>query len=100
MRMEKNGVRYFSFSELVTKTNEAKPIDEDKLKKFQSKHICRACKQPLSYVCGNVMACRNPECKGIKVVHKDKDGNDVASYQASFELLDEIGANIAQRYFE
>lgn len=77
--------------------------DEAKLKsqreKFCNKHLCKACKQPMEYVGGNVMTCTNPECKGVKIEHKDKEGNVYYTYMTSYDLLRPLGAEIASNIF-
>ena len=77
--------------------------DENKLKtqreKFCGKHLCQACKAPMEYIGGNVMACTNPNCKGIKNEHKDKEGNMYITYSTSYDLLKPLGAEIASNIF-
>lgn len=80
-----------------------KTKDEEKLKKqqndFGARHLCKACSQPMTFIGGNQMCCANPECKGIKLERKDKDGNSVITYLTSYELLDEKGSEIAQNIY-
>lgn len=107
MRIENNGIRYFGFTELAGAFN-LKPFvkvtsDKEKLKdqrdKFVSKHKCRACGQPMEYIGGNQMVCKNPICKGIKVEKTDSEGNKIVNYLPSFSLLDTKGAEIASNIF-
>lgn len=101
--------KYESFQELCKDYYHMKPVtkvtkDADKLKsqqeKFVGRHKCKACGEPMTFISStSVMTCRNPECKGIKFVRKDKDGNDVVSYIPSYDLLDENGAEIANNIF-
>ena len=67
--------------------------------RFLSKHKCKACGAPMTYIHGNVMACKNPECKGIEIKREDKDGNEMVSYINSFCTLDDLGAEIASNIF-
>nr|DAZ58788.1 MAG TPA: NAD-dependent DNA ligase C4 zinc finger domain [Caudoviricetes sp.] len=80
-----------------------KTRDTKKLKKqqesFLSKHICRACGNPLTYTGGNIMTCTNPDCKGIKIEREDKEGNVITSYITSVHLLDSVGEKIAHNIF-
>ena len=48
---------------------------------------------------GNIVACTNSKCKGIKNIKKLDDGTEVVTYLTSYELLDDIGTNIANRIF-
>lgn len=100
---------YSSFEELA-KAFGLKPIrkqtkDKEKLNKqremFCSKHICSNCKQPMTWIGGNVMSCLNPSCNGIKheqVINSDT-GETKIWYSPSFDLLDERGASIAENIF-
>lgn len=80
-----------------------KTKDENKLHKqqenFANNHKCKACGMPMSYIFGNVMTCVNPKCQGIEVKRIDKDGNEVVSYHTSYDILDDIGAEIANNIF-
>lgn len=61
MRREKNGDRYFSFSELpgITQSEKTKTGKSEK-----ALGNCKFCKSPLSYVEGtNVVICSNEKCK-------------------------------------
>ena len=80
-----------------------KTSDEKKLKgqqeKFVNKHRCKSCGEPMTWVGGNQMTCMNERCKGIKVEREDKKGNKIVSYITSYDLLDDVGAEIASAIF-
>lgn len=100
--------QYNSLEELRTawgcKTIVKRTSDTNKLQAqreaFCGKHKCKACGQPMSYVGGNQMACQNPNCKGIKVERTLKDGTVITSYEVSYDLLDELGTEIAGNIFD
>lgn len=104
MRIDQRGnAHYSSFQELASAYN-IKPVsrvtkDKEKLKsqqnKFQSRHRCRACGEPMSWIGDNIMTCCNPKCKGIKIKHKNEDGTESVGYITSYDLLDTEGADIA-----
>lgn len=101
----KNGI-YESFAELASdwkiKPIKNKKDNNDSLKnKFNNKHTCPACKQPLSYISGtNIMSCKNVSCKGIKDSRTDKDGNQINVYYPSFHILDDTGKKIANSIYK
>lgn len=108
MRVENNGIRYFSFAEIaqasgikpVSKTTNDKEKLNNQRKTFKSKHRCKACGEPMTWIEGaNIMTCLNEKCKGIKHVRKDKEGNDVVFYTTSYDLLDDLGTEIATNIF-
>ena len=80
-----------------------KTSDAVKLKKqqedFMSKHRCKACGAPMAYSGGNIMTCVNEKCKGIEVKREDAEGNEMVSYITSYDLLDDLGAEIANNIF-
>jgi len=98
-------VHYSSFQELAASMGLSKPGKKNKKKieylqdRFNKKHKCRACGQPLTFMGGNIVACTNPKCKGIKTTRKLDDGTEIVSYITSYKLLDEVGSNIASRIF-
>lgn len=105
MRINQRGEAcYSSFEELAAAFN-LKPVqkvtkDKEKLElqreKFTSKHKCKACGEPMSYVPGtSVMTCTNEKCKGIKYETVDAEGNKKINYFVSYDLLDEVGTDIA-----
>lgn len=77
--------------------------DKNKLGKqrevFLGKHLCSACKMPMTYIGGNQLVCQNIECKGIKHETKLEDGNVKIWYTPSFDLLDDKGSEIAYNLF-
>lgn len=98
---------YTSFEELA-KAFGCKPVNkqtnnQDKLNKqrenFCGRHLCKACKQPMVYIGGNIMCCKNESCKGIKHELKNDDGDSKVWYTPSFDLLDEKGSEIAINLF-
>lgn len=87
LRKENNGIRYFGFNEFAkevygldapTSTIKNEEKRESLRKKFEEKNVCSECKQPLTYVGGNVLSCTNPKCKG------------------SYKLLDERTTHLAK----
>lgn len=75
MRKEKNGTRYFGFDEVAKELYNLPPYSngfsneeqrKSVLQKFEAKNVCKDCKQPLSYIGGNVLCCKNSECKSSK----------------------------------
>ena len=106
MRKDNQGnEHYSSFSELAASMGLNKPAIKNKKKieyqkeKFNKRHKCKACGQPLTFLGGNVVTCTNPKCKGIKNVRKLDDGTEMVNYLTSYELLDDVGTNIATRIF-
>lgn len=99
-------VHYSSFSELAASMGLQKPAKKNKKKieylqdRFNKKHKCKACGQPLVYMGGNIVTCTNPKCKGIKTTKKLDDGTETTVYLTSYELLDDVGTNIASRIFD
>lgn len=83
---------------VVKKTSDVEKLAKQQ-ESFVKRHICRACGLPMAYIDGNVMTCRNPECKGIEVKREDKDGNEITTYLISYEILGERGAEIANNIF-
>lgn len=100
--------QYNSLEELRSAWN-CKPIkkrtsDNGKLQAqreaFCGRHKCKACNQPMTYVGASAMACQNPNCKGLKNERTLADGTKVIAYEVSYELLDPLGAEIAQNIFD
>lgn len=107
-RMGRNVTEHYSSFEDMRAAWGCKPVkkktdDKVKLEKQQSdfceKHLCKACKSPMTYVGGNIMTCTNDKCKGIKIEKEGKDGEKIISYITSYELLDTRGAEIANNIF-
>lgn len=88
----------FGMKPIVKKTSDKEKLSEQQ-KKFVEKHICKACGMPMTYIHGNIIACKNPKCKGIEIQREDKEGNIITSYITSCELLSERGAEIANNIF-
>ena len=103
-RMSKGTTEHFTSLEEMRTAWGMKPVtkktsDRKKLKeqqeRFLSKHKCKACGTPMTYIHGNVMACKNPECKGIEIKREDKDGNEIAvgnTGTLSYHYTDNTGA--------
>ena len=99
---------FYSFAELGAAMG-LKPVsrvtsDKNKLnsqrEKFQARHLCPACKQPMEYISGtSVMVCKNPSCKGVKSTKTDDEGGTIVTYSPSFDLLDHVGTEIASNIF-
>lgn len=107
-RMSKGTTEHYTSFTALREAWGMKPVikktrDKDKLEKqqeaFVNKHKCKACGRPMTYIHGNIMACTNPDCKGIEIKREDKEGNVIISYITSSELLDNRGAEIANNIF-
>lgn len=84
----------------VTMKSNNKSKLESQQKKFANRHICKACGRPMTYLNGsNIMVCQNPQCLGIKVEKTDSTGNTTVTYLTSYDLLDEKGAEIANKIY-
>ena len=71
MRKENNGIRYFGFNEFAkevygldapTSTIKNQEKRESLKQKFEEKNVCSGCKHPLTYIGGNILCCKNPNC--------------------------------------
>lgn len=98
--------RYTSLGELRKafglKEPKKRTNDEAKLKAQQEKFVgtCRVCKQPLIWSEGtNVLSCKNPDCKGIRMTSKNEDGTEKVWYIPVIRILDSDGTSIAERLF-
>ncbi len=108
-RLGKNTTAHYSSLEELRKAWGKSPIvkrtgDQEKLRqqqeRFASKHKCSACGSNMTYVSSsNVMTCTNEKCKGIKLEREDSDGNKIVTYLPSYDLLDNLGAEIANNIF-
>ena len=109
-RLSKDVTEYYTSFEEMAKSWGVKPRrkqtkDKDKLVKqreiFCSKHICSNCKQPMTWIGGNIMSCLNPSCNGIKheQVINSETGEVKVWYSPSYDILDERGASIAENIF-
>lgn len=78
--------------------------DETKLtaqrEAFCSHHKCRGCGLPMVYVGAGAMACKNPDCKGIKVERTNKEGLVITTYEVSYDVLDGKFVEIAENLFD
>ena len=57
-------------------------MNKDSIQKFEKYNTCINCKQPLTYIGGNVACCKNPECK-----------------KPSYKLLDDKGKLFAKAIY-
>jgi len=76
--------------------------NEEKLKAQREKFLgkCRACKQTLTWVTGtSICACKNPNCKGVKMTGQNEDGTENVWYVPYTRTLDEKGMEIANNLF-
>lgn len=108
MRLSKNTTAHYSSFEELRAALGKPPVskqtsDKKKLKKqrenFCNRHICKACGEPMTYIGGNVMTCTNDKCRGIKYEREDHEGNKVVRYFTSYDLLDDLGGEIASNIF-
>lgn len=83
----------------IKQTKDKTKLQEQR-EKFCEKYKCKGCRQPMNYIEGGIMVCKNNECKGIKHERKDKEGNTIVSYTPSFMFLrDEKSKRIASNIF-
>ena len=102
-----NSFEEFGKDEKLRKQFGLKPIkrrtnDKEKLKAQQEKFVgkCRVCGQHLTWIDGtNTLACKNPDCNGIKMSSKNEDGTEKVWYIPVTRTLDEKGMQIAERLF-
>ena len=69
---------------------------------FCGKHLCQSCKQPMTWLEGtNQMVCNNPDCLGIKheQIINEETGETKVWYSPSYDVLDDLGATIAEKLF-
>jgi hypothetical protein len=107
----KDEKHYGSFAELA-KAMGFKPVrkvtkDKEKLAtqrdKFMARHKCRGCGSPMVWVPGtNIMTCTNDNCRGVKITRAGKDDSDEVKtfYETSYDVLDDLGAVIAENIFD
>ena len=107
-RLSKGVTEHYTSFEELRKAYGLKPVtkqtkDKEKLelqrKTFCSKHLCSNCKKPMTWTGGNVMACLNHDCKGIKHEQVLDTGEIRVWYSPSYDLLDDKGASIAANLF-
>lgn len=81
-----------------------RPKNEKVLQEKREKFLgtCRVCKHPLVLINGcNVLACQNPDCKGVKMTSKnEEDGTEKVWYIPVTRVLDERGFEISQNLFD
>ena len=109
IRLSNNTTEHYSSFEELAAAWGCKPVskvtkDMKKLKeqqdRFKERHKCRACGEPMEFINGtSTMTCKNPKCKGIKQIRLDNEGNEIVTYLPSFDLLDELGSDIANNIF-
>lgn len=101
MREEKNGTRYFSFSELPFPIKKTKKQNIDELReRFEKRHICVGCQQPMDWIQGtNVVSCKNPECKGKKIEKTFPDNTVIIEYKPYYHILDSKGIEIVEKIY-
>ena len=108
-RMDRNTTEHYTSFQELGKAFGCRPVnkqtkDVKKLEKqrevFCGKHRCKACGQPMTWVEGtSTMVCSNDKCKGVKHTRTDADGNEIVTYLPSYDLLDELGTDIAYNIF-
>ena len=109
-RMSKGDTEHYTSFEELRVAWGLKPVikqtkDKEKLNKqrenFCSKHLCPACRQPMTYSgVGNQLVCRNEKCLGIKHEQKNAETGEVKVwYSPAFDLLDDLAAEIASNIF-
>ena len=101
MSKKQSSKHYHSFAEAFGIQPKEKQHTEKDREKFVSRHICKVCKQPMTYIYGtNVLSCTNTSCKGIKRIAKTDEGDKVY-YIPSFHTLDNDGlVDYAMKIFE
>ena len=80
-----------------------RPNDEKVLQEKREKFLgtCKVCKQTLSMIKStNVLACKNPECRGIKMTSTNEDGSERTWYIPVTRMIDNRGMQIAENLFD
>ncbi len=78
----------------IRKRTKNKQRLESLKKKFQARHNCPICGEPLIHIEDtNVMVCVNEKCKGTKI--KTLDAKEETVDSSAFHILDDAGARIA-----
>lgn len=108
-RLGRNTTEHYSSLEEMRSAWGLRPVnkktsDEKKLTEqqsvFCSKHKCKACGKPMVFISNsNAMVCLNEKCKGSKNIRIDKEGNEIVTYTPSYDLLDDLGSEIAINLF-
>lgn len=105
MKLKNTGAVYNSFQELAVaygiKPKKQNEVDlNNQREKFEKKHICQACKQPLSYHGGNILACNNEKCRGLKHEKTNADGTVSIYYTPVYETLKNFDSKLASKIYE
>lgn len=107
-RNAKGVTEHYTSLEEMRKSFGLKPVkkrtdDQEKLKAQREKFVgtCRICKQPLIWIKGtNTLACKNENCKGVKMTTKNEDdGTERSWFIPVTRTLDTEGMEIAERLF-
>ena len=107
-RLSKGVTEHYTSLEELRKAIGLKPVtkqtrNKEKLTKqrysFWSKHKKKKKKKPMAWTGGNVMACLNPQCPGIKHEQVLETGDVRVWYSPSYDLLDGLGSEIAENLF-
>lgn len=110
-RLSKGCTAHYTSLEELRAAYNIKPMrkqtrDKEKLVKqretFCGKHLCQSCKKPMIWLEGtNQMVCNNPDCQGIKheQIINAETGETKVWYSPSYDLLDDLGQEIAQNLF-
>ena len=90
----------FGLKEIVKRTKDEQKLQKQK-EAFYSRHICKACGTPMTFVNGtNVMCCTNEKCNGIKHQMTNEDTGEIKVwYTPSCKTLDGKSASIANNIF-
>lgn len=100
---------YSSFEELgkawglkpITKQTKDKKKLNNQREAFAKRHLCPACKQPMTYIDGsNIMSCLEEGCRGVKREFKNEEtGEIIVRFEPAFHTLNDLGAEIATNIF-
>ena len=107
-RKDKNCTEHYSSLEELRAAYGMTPVlrrtkDKKRLKSQQEKFLgtCKVCKKELSLIKNtNVLACQNPDCKGICMTSTNDDGSERAWYIPVTKVLDVKGTQIAENLFD
>lgn len=89
LRKEKKGIRYFGFNEVAKEVyglSSENGVIKNKQKqqeyqdKFRKNHICKSCKQPMVYIGGNILCCKNENCKDKNFILLDDKSKSFAQF--------------------
>ena len=79
-----------------TKNNDKLAIQRSR---FCNKNLCPVCKQPMEWIGGNLLVCKNENCTGYKHEVDTDMGENNIYYTPVFKILDEKSAEIANNLF-